>query len=96
MSKSKFSPGPWEVKQHDEGKELLIITEDGDIGAVWWSQTLQARPIDTANAHLIAAAPEMLAALQKVRSNLTLESAHFATFIDPIIARMEGSGEFSR
>lgn len=65
MSEAKHTPGPWDIRDTIlSGRRgvygqigLIAVLAEHDIGAVEWEQ-------GDANARLIAAAPEMLAALQ--------------------------------
>lgn len=57
------TPGPWEVRETRQfikviSKDGITICSDEDFPA----------PLDKADAHLIAAAPDMLAALKQVRT----------------------------
>lgn len=73
---SEHTPGPWEVYEgKPEEMEILILAEGGDIGAVWWSLTTGPQPVDEANARLIAAAPDLLEALECIRSEVPLDIA---------------------
>lgn len=64
MTKSHHTPGPWEVlpAQWDEGETLCIQT--ASIGDVVAFIEGPANERDYANARLIAAAPELLDALE--------------------------------
>lgn len=61
MSNEKHTPGPWEITEHD-GKFLLtkdvpvMIGDPIPVGVAYTK----------ADAHLIAAAPDMLAALKEI------------------------------
>lgn len=58
--KPQFTPGPWEVVKHNCDKQTT---------AYYINNSYHPRPEAEANAHLIAAAPEMLEALESfVRS----------------------------
>ena len=67
MSKVKHTPGPWAVEK--DGSSLWVVAHQ----PAWRSQPDGVRPIPTdtrikcgeANAHLIAAAPDLLAALKR-------------------------------
>ena len=69
MSNRKFTPGPWKVGLH--------YNEIIDVDSVGWSGMIQASENDSlfpnqgkANANLIAAAPELFEALQKMIERL--------------------------
>lgn len=56
MSKAKYTPGPWMARQMVSGN-WDICAEDGD-------GSTMSRTTSEANAHLIAAAPDLLEAAQ--------------------------------
>jgi hypothetical protein len=62
MSKTKFTPGPW-ILGGCSGR--MITTPDGYVG-----DGFIADVDTTANAHLIASAPTLLAWLEWVRDNI--------------------------
>ena len=62
MSETKHTPGPWSVGVTSDGGEIDIIAADGWFVSVACDSVGEG---DTeANAHLIAAAPDMLEALE--------------------------------
>ena len=71
MAEMKHTPGPWEAcDQGDysdfDGNSRVILGDDMRIAVVQWSPgDMQAE--SDANAHLIAAAPELLAELIALR-----------------------------
>ncbi len=68
MSDTKWTPGPWEVR-HWDGDEWpdkrTSVAERNGPGEAIFINARYARNIE-ANAHLIAAAPDMFAALEKM------------------------------
>jgi len=60
MAETKHTPGPWTVGEGD--RELLVLVDLGGCGDGLICSV--ARPRYGANARLIAAAPDMLAALE--------------------------------
>jgi len=69
---SKHTPGPWEIKAHSDlcyrnisGPEHLALAQ-----VVWRVEEEDRSPDCEANAHLIAAAPELLEALEKVYTDM--------------------------
>jgi hypothetical protein len=58
---SKHTPGPWRVKIYKPYRsEAIIVNDDGEIASV----DLACMPGAEEDAHLIAAAPDMLEALE--------------------------------
>lgn len=62
-NKSKPTAGPWEVTE--SGNDIEVMQEDGKSVA-----TIISEPEQMANAHLIAAAPELLEAAKMALSTL--------------------------
>lgn len=61
MSKDTHAPGPWTARHEpDEGGEYAIQAKNG----IQVALTIGNTRTEAANAHLIAAAPELLEALQ--------------------------------
>ena len=61
MTKSKHTPGPWVIRETDEYSEKLSIqTDEYYVALVDFSHD------QTANARLIAAAPDMMEALESM------------------------------
>ena len=108
---AKHKKGPWSVKENfdnmiNEGKpgRHTIRSSDGwNIARVWENV---GDGTSTANARLIAAAPELLGALKEARSVLETASRYFpksiqntdrfnllnvlANSVNPVIAKAEG------
>lgn len=69
MAEAKHTPGPWEACDPGDysdfdGNSRVILGDDMRIAVVQWSPA--NAEMDDANARLIAAAPDMLAALKNV------------------------------
>ena len=79
----KHTPGPWTLAMHSEGDETLDVIVDGSecfehgiTRAIWIAQCdaacLAGEPgMNEANAWLIAAAPDLLAACEAVLAVMT-------------------------
>ena len=65
---SKHTPGPWEIKRHfDSCYRYISAPEHIALAQVVWCVEEEERsPVCEANAHLIAAAPELLEALENL------------------------------
>lgn len=92
MSNSTHSPGPWMVEPINGGQTYQITSAESRHFAVIAETPVDGTGADEANARLIAAAPELLAALEVVRrsaawSNLSLETQ---SLICAAIAKAEG------
>lgn len=68
MSKTKHTPGPWGVGLYPEDPNQYIVTKNQTIATC--DQGYYDNPIDAetckANAHLIAAAPELLKLIEQI------------------------------
>ena len=85
---TKFTPGPWEVRapQANEWQaDYEIYDQNGDFPALFNQPEIHA-----ANARLIASAPELYEALQKVLDNET--SQDFGA-ISALLARIDGDAD---
>jgi hypothetical protein len=58
---TKHTPGPWTVRFYERHETAVIKTADGDEVA---TVDVKCMPDASADAHLIAAAPDLLAALE--------------------------------
>lgn len=84
----KHTPGPWEVGSHFVGPLHVMTTKDRHIVAQVGNPTHAHTFTQVeANAHLIAAAPEMLEVLHGVRAFCPV---HVQEDIDALIAKAEG------
>lgn len=96
MSKAKHTPGPW-TSQVGKARENLIVDEIGFIIASvnQFAESFGDKQ-DDANAHLIAAAPDLLAAL-KMLHDVVDEQVDSAVVVVPLgyaraaIAKAEGN-----
>lgn len=80
----KGTPGPWEVE--DNGHFYDINAGRGTVGNVcssasWYDNDMHRGPVAIANAQLIAAAPELLEALQ----NMVEAYQHEASIDNPAL-----------
>lgn len=68
MNSTKHTPGPWVLFGDGELRQLIIMPagRPGEIAAVQFPTDTSRDAEYDANAHLIAAAPELLAALKAV------------------------------
>jgi hypothetical protein len=94
---AKHTPGPWVVGVSHDGKQFMIVGDDGEaeVAIVMPHRPLQrmTMPVmlasndEKANARLIAAAPELLAALQNLMNGIdtgAITSDHDETFANAI------------
>ena len=95
---AKHTPGPWRVKRIDyprgmdvsfevlAGREELVVqTIMREVGKGWRDDIIAT---DAANSKLIAAAPDMFAALQLIRSRLDeVTCSHECAVIDAAITK---------
>lgn len=65
MSEPKFTPGPWLFSSYKSGNSVIVIDgKEFDVATVNY-------PNRDANAHLIAAAPELYEALEGLLADIT-------------------------
>lgn len=91
--KTKHTPGPWTIEGAD------VYTEG--TGSRRWIASCglrggeQAAPYNTANARLIACAPDLLEMLNRIRADIADqmddEDDEFLAELDALIARAEGT-----
>jgi len=92
-SKVSATPGPWYIEEHNPGEFDITSGEGGKIIAMADCEGKEAK----ANAHLIAAAPELLEALKLVRDkyqehfeNMPVAWQSVDNIIEAAIAKAEG------
>jgi hypothetical protein len=90
MSKHTFTPGPWstDLKIDCGSPHSEILGADGEIVAALWPPSLR----DQANARLIAAAPELLEALQLIVKACAFELGESPAFDAGIRAIAKATG----
>lgn len=83
MSEPKFTKGPWAAETEPHG---VSIRGASGVQVAWCSTGMVSTPdgVDVvththkrANAHLIAAAPELLAALKELRESVSIGSTEY-------------------
>jgi hypothetical protein len=93
----EFTPGPWDVCASDSDHFSLIsanvqTTQEPKNGGIYIAKV--QGPDTSANAHLIAAAPELYEALEYVRANLgdpvPVGRRHVARVVDAALAKARG------
>jgi hypothetical protein len=83
MSESKFTPGPWHYKQSGLSCFVDGRVRPGVLQEVAWCGATEVPEQMEANARLIAAAPELLEALQELlREAVVLSAEYLETFRD--------------
>jgi len=89
---SKHTPGPWEIKRHyDSGYKNISAQKHTALAQVVWCMEDEDRsPECEANAHLIAAAPELLEALERVKATGVFLGAIPQEMMDAAIAKAKG------
>jgi hypothetical protein len=81
---SKHTPGPWASVHDADGDYLIMSPESGRFIAVTYTDAEQ----DEANARLIAAAPEMLEALERILPSL--QGTGHANTVRAVIRKAKG------
>jgi hypothetical protein len=88
---SAHTPGPWHIWSIGSVDMYIGPPQDIDSPAVAIVPLrVSTRAAQVPNARLIAAAPEMLAALEHAREWLQGSEPHRATYISEIIAKAKG------
>ncbi len=80
---AKHTPAPWSVQQNATTDQILTIQADPISGTNKWRIATVSNtngPIGQANARLIAAAPDMLAALLAAQERLEQQQSDGTTF----------------
>ena len=93
---SGHTPGPWHAET-DNGLKPSIAARGLTVAEVWSRSELgpERCPIARANTHLIAAAPAMLEALERIQEHLRDGRSLFTTFdiAGAAIAKAKGETE---
>lgn len=83
---AKHTPGPWTLREFEDGGKIIRVVKDSAGGLIWNSR----RRNQGGTARLIMAAPDLLAALQEIlplfRSAFD-EDARRDYKLDPVIDR---------
>lgn len=92
MSKPNFTPGPWKWTNSGYDDNLCykvqIGTKDRTV-AYAYSPTGDREPIQTANAHLIAAAPDLYAVCEAMQKTCELPDS-FAILLNAALKKARG------
>jgi hypothetical protein len=98
--KTKFTPGPWGIEQTNDTNWIGPLRADGKVAFVVADTDREglkpeALERNDANAHLLAAAPDLYEALEEARGYVdrtpqTLQRKDMLSIIDNAIARAEG------
>ena len=64
MNETKFTPGPWKISEYRNSHSMIIVGSDE------WDVAEVGYPNRDANAHLIAAAPDLYKALANLEPYL--------------------------
>ena len=92
---SNHTPGPWEIKRHfDPGYKFISAPKHSHLAQVVWCMEDEGRsPECEANAYLIAAAPELLEALDKIIGLAKVgRMVHVINTAKAAIAKAKGEG----
>lgn len=92
MGEPKHSRGPWSVHSSLAGsvETLEVTAPDGSYVAEVTNTETPADEQDWANAKLISAAPDLLAALKKMRATMYSDKSEESVMADAAIAKAEG------
>lgn len=85
MTEAKHTPGPWFAEEDEEGN-WRVADEDG----AWVARSLSWAREEEADAYLIAAAPDLLEALERMVSLFLRQNAHDVAGARAAIAKAKG------
>ena len=87
-----FTPGPWDnPSQSEAGRYITIKAANGrTVARVIWSRASDPHPTDAGDARLIAAAPDLYAALEAALADLEESDRHYKTF-SPSVKRVRAA-----
>ncbi|MEY4684603.1 MAG: hypothetical protein RLZ25_1062 [Pseudomonadota bacterium] len=78
MSETRFTPGPWTKTDFDGGR-MSEVRVEGRLACLLHCFGKKPTNEDTANLNLIAAAPELYEALERIESNPCLKDMNYYT-----------------
>ncbi len=90
---AQHTPGPWSIVPYGDGDSLVIHDARGDWRVCFMATPGKLGSIERieANAHLIAAAPDLLAVLQDaVANNMLVEGSNWWGRVFAAIAKATG------
>ena len=94
---SKHTPGPWRINGNNMFRWIVadseVFTHSGDVNRSAYGGNMVCESVHKANARLIAAAPELLEALQDMVSDHASLSAATLAFARAAIAKATGAPE---
>lgn len=98
MSNSKHTPGPWRIAhpkltgRRQEGDRLIVGPDNEHVAEAfqYQSHTLTDSKQSDANARLIAAAPDLLAALKWIERDCVNDTPEMWMAVKAAIAKTEG------
>ena len=87
------TPGPWEIERsfYHGYKSISAQKHSGLAQVVWCMEDEDRSPSCEANAHLIAAAPELLEALERVKATGVFLGAIPQGMVDAAIEKAKGA-----
>lgn len=88
--KTKFTPGPWFVTGSGLGRYVDANVRAGVLQEVAWCGATEVSEQMEANARLIAAAPELLAALKTAAEVIGHPDDSFSVYMARLIAKATG------
>jgi hypothetical protein len=73
---SAHTPGPWMTSEHDANGQRIVRGEHIEVATCWHHSVGSIEKEMEANAALIAAAPDMLAALEQALADSDMPAVH--------------------
>jgi len=88
---TKFTPGPWVIRNWggDDWPDNRVSIASTDNSEALFINARYANNVE-ANAHLIAASPDLYAMLHALRFNMEVDVFEYFTEIDELLAKARG------
>lgn len=88
MSETKFTPGPWVVRESSVSLSVSVVSPNGE---VIFHESDKRIPGVMGDAHLIAAAPDLYEVLSEaVNNNMEVENADWWNKVHKALAKAHG------
>lgn len=90
MTENQHTPGPWQATEGSYGNYIAVKAERGTVARIPWGK--DDTEYDNADAHLIAAAPDLLCFAQQIFNAIDSGLLHFETPAEETLANVLAKG----